>query len=108
MSQQSHDNRLNACLRILALNLFPDCDISFLRDLVLRYSYAHIEQTVDILVSLKELVPVRLEYGKMNNSDGIRSDRYKKQAQLQLTHDYPQVKSEIMHQRNYSAKLLSY
>lgn len=89
--QQSHDNRHNACLRILALDLFPDCDIGYLRDLVLRFSYAHIEQAVDTLVSVDKW-PERLEYGKMKIEDGIRSDRYKKQAQLQLIQDYPQVR----------------
>ncbi|OBZ87452.1 hypothetical protein A0J61_04488 [Choanephora cucurbitarum] len=89
------DNRLNACLRILALDLFPDCDISFLRDRVLQYSYAHVEQVADYILSIR-IYPERLEYGKMDIAESIRSDTYKTQAQLQLIHDFPQIwKSSI-------------
>ncbi|KAI7875831.1 uncharacterized protein EV154DRAFT_526343 [Mucor mucedo] len=92
---QPHDNRLNASLRILALDLFPSCDISYLRELVLNFSYAHIEQVVEVLTCTAKW-PERLDYGKMDPSEGIRSEKYKKQAQAQLTLDYPQVwKSSI-------------
>lgn len=92
MPQQLHDNRLNACLRILALEIFPDCDIGFLRDQVLQCHFAHIETVVDILLTLGNKWPERLNYGKMDPSEGIRSEKYKRQAQLQLMKDYPQVK----------------
>lgn len=85
-----HDNRLNACLRILALDLFPDCDISHLRDLIYTFQYAHVEQVVDAMLTIGKW-PERLDYGKMNPSEGIRSERYKKQAQAQLSQDFPQV-----------------
>lgn len=87
---QSHDNRLNASLRILALDLFPNCDVSYLRELVMNFGYAHIEQAVDILLATAKW-PERLNYGRMDVSEGIRSDKYKKQAQAQLIQDYPQV-----------------
>lgn len=93
--QESHDNRLNACLRILALDLFPSCDIGFLREQVLQQHYAHIESVVEVLVSMAQL-PERLAYGKMDPSEGIRSKKYKQQAQLQLVREFPQVwKSSI-------------
>ncbi|RCH82248.1 hypothetical protein CU098_004045, partial [Rhizopus stolonifer] len=88
--QKKGDNRLNACLSILALDLFPDCDVSYLRERVLQYSYAHIEQVVDAILSTGKY-PERLEYGKMDPSEGIRSEKYKSQAQLQLIQDYPQI-----------------
>jgi hypothetical protein len=91
MPQQPHDNRLNACLRILALDLFPDCDIDYLRELLCTFRYAHVEQVVDAMVSIGKW-PERLEYGKMDPSQSIKSDRYKKQAQSQLIQDYPQVR----------------
>lgn len=87
---QPHDNRLNATLRILALDLFPDCDISYLRELVLSFGYAHVEQVAEVLFSTAKW-PERLNFGKMDVSEGIRSDKYKKQAQTQLIQDYPQV-----------------
>ncbi|KAI8971413.1 hypothetical protein BDF20DRAFT_915242 [Mycotypha africana] len=94
-NEQLDDNRLNACLRILALDLFPDCDIAFLREKVLSYSYAHIEKVTKALLSQKHY-PERLDYGRMNPADGIRSERYKKQAFLLLTQNYPQAwKSSI-------------
>ncbi|KAL9554837.1 hypothetical protein MBANPS3_002638 [Mucor bainieri] len=94
--QQQHDNRLNACLRILALEIFPDCDIGFLRDQVLQCRYAHIESVVDAMLTMHGKWPERLNYGKMDPAEGIRSEKYKRQAQLQLMKDYPQVwKSSI-------------
>ncbi|KAL0137965.1 hypothetical protein V8B55DRAFT_1533700 [Mucor lusitanicus] len=94
--QQLHDNRLNACLRILALEIFPDCDIGFLRDQVLQCHYAHIESVVDAMMTMHGKWPERLNYGKMDPSEGIRSEKYKRQAQLQLMKDYPQIwKSSI-------------
>jgi hypothetical protein len=88
--QEPHDNRLNACLRILALDLFPGCDIGFLREQVLQRDCAHIESVVDALLSMDQL-PERLNYGKMDSCEGIRSEKYKKQAQLQLIQEFPQV-----------------
>jgi hypothetical protein len=82
---------LNSCLRILALDLFPDVDIGYLRDLVQKYQYAHIENVVSVLVKQKKR-PERLEYGKMLDHDGIRSESYKRQAKSQLIRDFPQVK----------------
>ncbi|KAI9342735.1 hypothetical protein BD770DRAFT_398576 [Pilaira anomala] len=87
---QAHENRLNACLRILALDLFPDCDISYLRELIFGFRYAHIEQVVDTLLSAGKW-PERLNYGKLDPSQEIRSERYKSQAQIQLIQDFPQV-----------------
>ncbi|KAG2228520.1 hypothetical protein INT48_007793 [Thamnidium elegans] len=92
---QPHDNRLNACLRILALDLFPDCDISYLRELIFGFRYAHIEQAVDTLLTIGKW-PERLDYGKMDPCEEIRSERYKSQAQIQLIQDFPQIwKSSI-------------
>ncbi|CEP19288.1 hypothetical protein [Parasitella parasitica] len=94
--QQAHDNRLNACLRILALEIFPSCDISFLREQVLQCQFAHVESVVDALLAKGNKWPERLNYGKMDPHEGIRSEKYKRQAQLQLTKDYPHVwKSSI-------------
>ncbi|KAI8637851.1 hypothetical protein BD408DRAFT_423867 [Parasitella parasitica] len=94
--QQPHDNRLNSCLRILALDIFPGCDISFLREQLLQCQFAHVESVVDVLLEKGNKWPERLNYGKMDSSEGIRSEKYKRQAQLQLTKDYPQVwKSSI-------------
>lgn len=88
---QPHENRLNACLRILALDLFPDCDISHLRDLIFTFQFAHVEQVVDAMIAMGKW-PERLNYGKMKTSEGIRSETYKQQAQAQLTQDFPQVR----------------
>ncbi|KAI9481041.1 MAG: hypothetical protein EXX96DRAFT_565144 [Benjaminiella poitrasii] len=93
----ANTNYLNACLRILALDIFPDCDVSFLRDQLLRFTFAHVEQVVESrLTSNDGPWPERLEYGQMDPSDGIRTDQYKRQAESQLIHDFPQVwKSSI-------------
>lgn len=88
---QPNENRLNACLRILALDLFPDCDISHLRDLIFSFQFAHVEQVVDAMITMGRW-PERLNYGKMHPSEGIRSESYKQQAQAQLTQDFPQVR----------------
>lgn len=77
-------------MRILALDLFPGCDVGFLRGQVLQRHYAHIEKVVESLVSMNQL-PERLAYGKMDPSEGIRSEKYKKQAQLLLIQEFPQV-----------------
>ncbi|CEG84884.1 Putative RING finger protein [Rhizopus microsporus] len=84
------DNRLNACLRVLALEVFPDCDIQFLRERVLRYPFAHIEQVTDELLRLGHW-PERLNYGQMEDADGIRSERYKHQALKQLVKEFPEI-----------------
>ncbi|KAG0934302.1 hypothetical protein G6F57_008878 [Rhizopus arrhizus] len=89
------DNRLNACLRLLALEIFPDCDIGFLRERVLRYTCAHVENVTEELLKLARW-PERLNYGKMDRSEGIHGQRYKDQAQAQLVKDFPQIwKSSI-------------
>ncbi|KAI8884855.1 hypothetical protein K501DRAFT_284663 [Backusella circina FSU 941] len=86
---------LNSCLRILALDLFPNVDIGYLRDLVLKYDCAHIENVVSVLVKQRKR-PERLEYGKMMEYEGIRSESYKRQAKTQLIRDFPQIwKSSI-------------
>ncbi|ORE06621.1 hypothetical protein BCV72DRAFT_227974 [Rhizopus microsporus var. microsporus] len=84
------DNRLNACLKVLALEVFPDCDIQFLRERVLRYPFAHIEQVTDELLRLGHW-PERLNYGQMEDADGIRSERYKHQALKQLVKEFPEI-----------------
>lgn len=87
------DNRLNACLRLLALEIFPDCDIGFLRERVLRYTCAHVENVTEELLKLARW-PERLNYGKMDRSEGIHGQRYKDQAQAQLVKDFPQVRKK--------------
>ncbi|KAI8989942.1 hypothetical protein BDB01DRAFT_717746 [Pilobolus umbonatus] len=88
-------NRLDACLRKLALELFPDCDIEYLRNKVLQYNYAHVENVTNDLLSGHKY-PERLEYGRMMDSQGIRSEEYKKQAESQLMKEFPQIwKSSI-------------
>lgn len=88
------DNRRNACLRILALEVFPDCDVGFLREKVLGYSFAHVDQVANELLQLNKW-PERLNYGKMDNSENIHSQSYKDQAQNQLVQDFPQVSKNI-------------
>lgn len=88
-----HDNRLNACLRLLALEIFPDCDIGFLRERVLRYTGAHVEHVTEELLKLARW-PERLDYGKMDLAEGIHGQRYKDQAQAQLVKDFPQVRKK--------------
>lgn len=97
---------MNACLRILALDLFPDCDISYLRELILGFRYAHIEQVVDTLLSAGKW-PERLDYGKLDPSQEIRSERYKSQAQIQLIQDFPQVKNIVTFVILYKKKILN-
>lgn len=87
------DNRLNACLRVLALEVFPDCDIQFLRERVLKYPFAHIEQVTDELLRLGHW-PERLNYGQIEDADGIRSERYKHQALKQLVKEFPEARKK--------------
>ncbi|KAI9279608.1 hypothetical protein BY458DRAFT_431524 [Sporodiniella umbellata] len=84
------DNRMNVCLRILALDIFPDCDVGFLREKVLEYSYAHLDQVANAMLQLQQW-PERLNYGQMESFQEIQSQSYKDQAHGQLVQDFPQI-----------------
>ncbi|KAI9006684.1 hypothetical protein CLU79DRAFT_548999 [Phycomyces nitens] len=81
--------QLNHSLRILAVELFPDCDVSYLRDKVLGYTHSHIEQVTEAII--QDRWPERLESGKINRWDFIKSESYRAQAQEQLSNDFPQI-----------------
>ncbi|CAO3594385.1 unnamed protein product [Absidia cylindrospora] len=87
--------RWNAALYTLATSVFPDNDIDYLRQLIVRYDHSVIEQvTTTILADSR--VPERLDYGRLYRHDLFRSDMYKSQALDQLATDYPQIwKSSI-------------
>ncbi|KAI7863150.1 hypothetical protein BDF14DRAFT_1393717, partial [Spinellus fusiger] len=85
-----NEKRLNYALNYLATELFPDCDVGYLRDKVLGFTHSHIEQTALALLQ-EEVVPERLESGKIRRCDFIHSEAYKLQAQTQLVVDFPQI-----------------
>ncbi|ORY98732.1 hypothetical protein BCR43DRAFT_436425 [Syncephalastrum racemosum] len=88
--------QLNHALRILATDLFPDCEVAYLRQRLLQYNHSHLEQVSDELLNEQARLPERLEYAKISRSDMFRSETYKSQAQTQLAIDYPQAwKSSI-------------
>lgn len=79
-------------MKILALDLFPQCDVGFLRDLLLQHKKDRIELLVDQVFDCGSNLPERLEYGKLDPSEEIKSDSYKLQAETQLARDFPEVK----------------
>ncbi|KAI9488849.1 hypothetical protein BDB00DRAFT_846382 [Zychaea mexicana] len=88
---------LNQALQLLATEFFPDCNVAYLRERLLRYDHSHVEQVANELLQRQDQAyPERLEYGKLDRSDLIKSEGYRAQAQAQLALDYPQVwKSSI-------------
>ncbi|KAI7853059.1 hypothetical protein BDC45DRAFT_545755 [Circinella umbellata] len=93
-----HNNRtqqLNEALRLLATEFFPDCNVAYIREKLLKYDHSYVEQVANELLQEKAY-PERLEYGKLDRSDLIKSDTYRIHAEAQLAIDYPQVwKSSI-------------
>jgi hypothetical protein len=93
---QQHE-RWNAALYTLATQLFPDCCIDYLRQLVIRYDHSIVEQvTTALLVTTGDnttaaRIPERLDSGRLLRQDLFRSGLYKSQAMEQLGLDYPQV-----------------
>lgn len=89
----AHDpvKQLNHALHVLATDLFPDCEVAYLRQRLLQYSHSHLEQVSEELLNDQSRLPERLEHAKISRSDMFRSEAYKAQAQAQLAIDYPQV-----------------
>ncbi|KAI8140458.1 hypothetical protein BJV82DRAFT_519959 [Fennellomyces sp. T-0311] len=92
---QTRTQQMNEALRLLATEFFPDCNIAYLRERLLQHDHSYVEQVANELLQDVHY-PERLEYGKLDRSDLIKSDSYRTQAQTQLAIDYPQVwKSSI-------------
>ncbi|KAI9319656.1 hypothetical protein BX666DRAFT_1852800 [Dichotomocladium elegans] len=88
--------QMNHCLCILATEIFPDCNVSYIREKLLKYCHSYLEQVAEELIQ-EQHWPVRLECGgRVERCDMIKSETYKIQALQQLATDYPQVwKSSI-------------
>ncbi|KAI8060579.1 hypothetical protein BC940DRAFT_311660 [Gongronella butleri] len=83
--------KLNAALRVLATQLFPDTDITHLRSLVSAFDHTHVEQATQQLVQNDQNIPERLNYGQLDRADLFRSPKYKQQVLHLLCSDFPQV-----------------
>ena len=86
----SRTRQLNQALRLLATEFFPDCNVAYIREKLLKYEHSYLEQVANELLQEKSY-PERLEYGKLDRSDLIKSDTYRIHAEAQLAIDYPQV-----------------
>ena len=86
----SRTQQLNQALQLLATEFFPDCNVSYIREKLLKYEHSYLEQVANELLQEKSY-PERLEYGKLDRSDLIKSDTYRIHAEAQLAIDYPQV-----------------
>lgn len=85
---------------MLATEVFPDCDVGYLREKLVKYEHSILEQTAEELVAERrwpERLPVG--YGQLEASDMFRSESYKAQAAAQLAIDYPQVRSFLAVER---------
>lgn len=81
---------MNNALRILATEIFPDCQVGHLREKLQSYDHHYIEKVTEELLQ-ERTWPERLDYAQFHRSDMIKSDRYKHQALEQLAVDFPKV-----------------
>ncbi|KAL1925586.1 uncharacterized protein VTP21DRAFT_469 [Calcarisporiella thermophila] len=80
---------LNSHLERLATELFPDCDITYLRELVSLFPHSHLHQTVEILLEKQRRLPTRLRTGVIEEWEYFRSPEYEKGARHRLYNDFP-------------------
>ncbi|KAI8371358.1 uncharacterized protein BYT42DRAFT_501423 [Radiomyces spectabilis] len=86
---------LNDVLHTLATEIFPDCDIGYLRDLVEKYNHSHLEQVALEVISQPNY-PERLNYGEFDRIYTIRKPHYQHQTLEQLSKEFPHIwKSSI-------------
>lgn len=91
-------NQLNHALHLLATEIFPDCDVGYLREKLQQQQHSLVENVTDELL-LEARWPERLEFGKIDRADYIKSESYKAHALHQLSLDYPQVSRKQKYDR---------
>ncbi|CAG8564807.1 10844_t:CDS:2 [Paraglomus brasilianum] len=74
--------------------LFPDCEVSFIRDLINSYDNNHVHQVTEELIALEKSskgYPRRLTPFEIESWEYIRSDAYIKAVRCKLYNDFPNM-----------------
>ncbi|RHZ49019.1 hypothetical protein Glove_535g42 [Diversispora epigaea] len=74
--------------------IFPDCDVSFLREKICNLNNNHVQQVIDTLLDMEKNsknYPRRLDTSVIENWEFIRSPEYNKAVRYRLYNDFPDI-----------------
>ncbi|CAG8534185.1 9623_t:CDS:2 [Diversispora eburnea] len=74
--------------------IFPDCDVSFLREKICNLDNNHVQQVIDTLLDMEKNsknYPRRLNTSVIENWEFIRSPEYNKAVRYRLYNDFPDI-----------------